>query len=154
LVGYISDFSPETDSTGTVIPALLSYDFGHSFGEIPMNLLAKIDEMGMDSSEELTDLEISYFEARLGGQIERHALANKRVGFYFSHLGKSDKRTYFVQERERLHDPYTASPINAGLYLLDEVTKEATGGYDAVVVCWEKVVLTRKAIVRRMKPRK
>jgi dimeric dUTPase (all-alpha-NTP-PPase superfamily) len=111
-----------------------------------------MDEMGMDGSEELTSLEISYFKASLAGKLEEYDLANKRIGFFWEFQGKVDKKTFFEEERKRLHEHWT--PISASLYLSDAEIKEAIGGYDAVIVCWCKFALSREGIIRRMKPRK
>jgi hypothetical protein len=113
---------------------------------LPTDILENVEEMGKDASALLNGAEAAYFNALFKAEVNGFDLANMKVGFIYGGR-KSDKKEYFDAGR-RLYSNVTST--NSTLYLLDEETKEATGGYDAVICSWSKFLLTPRAIIKKM----
>jgi hypothetical protein len=128
-----------------------------AFGEIPENLLDQLKGMGMDDSPLLNDCESAYFNmVFFRNSTKDFDFAGKKVGFILGR-GKTDKRRYFDLEKFRLaHPPPSEPPSNhtgnhSALHILDKNQKEETGGYDAVIVYWDKMGISKKDIIKKLK---
>ena len=111
-----------------------------SFDYIPKEILNDIDKMGVDGYLSLTDLEGKYINAIF--QVEADInLSGKKVCFLTGNIGtnKSDKKTYFMIERRRVHS--NSSPHYSVLYVLNATQKERSGGYDGAIVYGSKKFL-------------
>ncbi|RGN42393.1 MULTISPECIES: hypothetical protein [unclassified Bacteroides] len=121
-----------------------------SFDYIPKEILNDIDKMGVDGYLSLTDLEGKYINAIF--QVEADInLSGKKVCFLTGNIGtnKSDKKTYFMIERRRVHS--NSSPHYSVLYVLNATQKERSGGYDGAIVYGSKKFLSVKEVIKRLR---
>ena len=121
-----------------------------SFDYIPKEILNDIDKMGVDGYLSLTDLEGKYINAIF--QVEADInLSGKKVCFLTGNIGtnKSDKKTYFMIERRRVHS--NSSPHYSVLYVLNATQKERSGGYDGAIVYGIKKFLSVKEVIKRLR---
>ena len=112
------------------------------FPVIPTNILENLDKMGIDNSSILNDYEIEYLRFIFKIDAGDFNLVGKKVGFLRS------KKDYFEQTRERFYRNSTLVGCSI-LYIFDAIQKEASGGYDAVIVYWSKFLLPTEDIVKR-----
>ena len=121
-----------------------------SFDYIPKEILNDIDKMGVDGYLSLTDLEGKYINAIF--QVEADInLSGKKVCFLTGNIGtnKSDKKTYFMIERRRVHS--NSSPHYSVLYVLNATQKERSGGCDGAIVYGSKKFLSVKEVIKRLR---
>ena len=121
-----------------------------SFDYIPKEILNDIDKMGVDGYLSLTDLEGKYINEIF--QVEADInLSGKKVCFLTGNIGtnKSDKKTYFMIERRRVHS--NSSPHYSVLYVLNATQKERSGGYDGAIVYGSKKFLSVKEVIKRLR---
>ena len=121
-----------------------------SFDYIPKEILNDIDKRGVDGYLSLTDLEGKYINAIF--QVEADInLSGKKVCFLTGNIGtnKSDKKTYFMIERRRVHS--NSSPHYSVLYVLNATQKERSGGYDGAIVYGSKKFLSVKEVIKRLR---
>ena len=121
-----------------------------SFDYIPKEILNDIDKMGVDGYLSLTDLEGKYINAIF--QVEADInLSGKKVCFLTGNIGtnKSDKKTYFMIERRRVHS--NSSPHYSVVYALNATQKERSGGYDGAIVYGSKKFLSVKEVIKRLR---
>jgi len=119
-----------------------------NFENIQKEVLEQLDMMGVNSKSLLNShegmyLNVIFLECR--GEFD---LTGKKVGFILRG-GKSDKKEYFDMERERFIHGET--PNGGKLYVFDSIQKEESGGYDAVIVYWSKVLLSVEDVIDRLK---
>ena len=114
----------------------------HEFSVIPIDLLDNLNKMGIDNSSILNDYEIEYLRFIFKIDAGDFNLVGKKVGFLRS------KKDYFEQTRERFYRNSTLVGCSI-LYIFDAIQKEASGGYDAVIVYWSKFLLPTEDIVKR-----
>lgn len=119
-----------------------------NFGDIPKDILENLDKMGVDDSPLLNNYESSYFNAIFKDNLKGFDFTNKKVGFLKAG-SKRNKDEYFKEERERFYRNNTT--INGTLCILDPIQKEESGGYDAAIVYWSKMVIPAKNVVKRLK---
>ena len=119
-----------------------------NFSEIPKNILAHLDKMGMDTSQVLNNYEGDYLNFIFKVAEEDFDLIGKKVAF--RHAGKKSKKDYFEDEKERFC--LNSTPVGgAALYIFNTAQKEESGGYDAAIVYWSKKLLSTKEVVKRLK---
>ena len=120
----------------------------HSFEDIPSELLAHLDKMGVDDSSIFNEYESSYINSVFCIRPEIN-LAGKRVAFL--HLD-SNKKKYFNETKERYKD---GSGVIGGsaLYIFDTTAADDCG-YDAAIVYWSKVLIPIDKVIKRLKNRK
>lgn len=106
--------------------------------------------MGVDECLSLTDLEGRYFNALFQVDADIN-LSGEKVCFLIGEIGtnKSDKKTYFMIERRRVHS--NSSPCYSVLYVLNAAQKERSGGYDAAIVYGSKKLLSVKEVIKRLR---
>jgi ABC-type transport system involved in Fe-S cluster assembly fused permease/ATPase subunit len=99
-----------------------------------------IDSCGLDSSATLNKYEVQYFNEALE---EVRSLANfdfqkKQVGFAYGNLGKEliSKKAYFDMWGKAYFQRDVQ--VTNELIILTQKEKQASGGYDAIIVSWSK----------------
>ncbi|WP_071147564.1 hypothetical protein [Bacteroides ihuae] len=122
-----------------------------SFEDIPKDVLKHLDKMGMDKSPIVNSPESDYFNMIFKDSRKDFDFEGKKVGFVTGSTGKriSNKHDYFDIEKKRFLHTY--SPNGGILYLFDESQKEKSGGYDAVIAYWCKVLLRIKDLPDKLK---
>ena len=125
-----------------------------NFKEISKEILEQLNKMRMDSSSLLNCYESVYFNVAFEKSRKDFDFTGKKIGFITGSSGKtiSNKRNYFDLERDRLSHNY--SPNGGTLYIFDETQKEESGGYDAAIVYWSKVLVPVKDVVKRLKDKR
>ena len=118
------------------------------FKDFPKCFLASLNEMGMDESPILNKCESEYFNIIFQCSRKEFDFTDKKIGFILRG-GKSNKKEYFDKERDRFTRNY--SPNGGTLYIFDEIQKEESGGYDAAIVYWSKMLIPVKDVVKRLK---
>ena len=107
--------------------------------------LKNYDKMGMDGSEYLNDYEADYFNMQFNDSSGSFNFIGKKVCFFGpSALSFSNKQKYFNELTKH-------SSVHSDLYIFNESEKEESGGYDAVIVYWNKKSYTSKELVKRLK---
>ena len=75
----------------------------------------------------------------------------KKIGFVTGSNGKtkSNKTNYFEREKDRFKRNY--SPNGGTLYIFNATQKEESGGYDAAIIYWSKVLVSIENVVKQLK---
>ena len=98
------------------------------------------DSLGLDNNPVLTELEIDYFNNQFKGHYSKMDFSGAKIGFLFGNGYKvQTKKEYFDTIKKRLSHGYTASVDE--LIKLKEIDKERTGGYDAIIISWSKLIV-------------
>ncbi|MCF1750777.1 hypothetical protein [Mariniradius sediminis] len=120
-----------------------------TFKDIPIEILQKIDQMGVDTLSTLSIYEGKYLNEIFKENLNGFDFIGKKVGFL--HRGNvSNKSEYFGELKERFCRKDT--PIGgSALYVFDSVQKSESGGYDAAVVYWSKVLIPNEKLVKKLK---
>lgn len=77
--------------------------------------------------------------------------ANKKVGFYTGSSGgtKSSKKHYLdMQEKHSVDENYPCD--NGTLYIFNAEQKRDSGGYDAAILYWSKVLLPVQQMIKQL----
>ncbi|MBV2227177.1 MAG: hypothetical protein KUL85_09995 [Sphingobacterium mizutaii] len=121
------------------------------FKDIPKDILKRLDTMGIDSSSLLNSSESTYFNVFFENTRKDFNFTNKKIGFITGSNGRtlSNKINYFRTEKGRFERHET--PNNNALYIFDLDQKKRSGGYDAVIVYWSKVLIPIDKMVERLK---
>jgi hypothetical protein len=130
------------------------YHLINKYENIPQCILNNIDKMGMDENCLLTELEGKYFNALSLIEETEFDMSGKKVAFFTGNIGsiKSNKKKYFIEERERLKVvDYSTSHYFGTLYIFNATKEEESGGYDAAIVYGSKKLNSIKDIVKRLK---
>lgn len=115
----------------------------NDFGKIPPFLKDNMEKLGEDSSSNLSELEIRYFNFIF--KTYNFDFTNKNVGFIYG--GKrSNKNEFFKLEYDRYKKKST--PNNSMLFILDNQLKDRCGNYDVVILYWNKKELSSNQICR------
>lgn len=122
-----------------------------SFNEISIEYISQYDKMGVDDSPLLNEYESDYFNYVYKESLNKFDFSGKKIGFIYSGA-KSNKKEYFDLEKKRFKHGET--PNLGVLYIFDEVQKEESGGYDAVIVYWCKIKLSEQEVVKRLRGKK
>ena len=117
------------------------------FSDIPNDILEQLDKMGVDNSPLLNCYESAYFNVIFKNSLNDFNFTGKKVGFIKAG-GKRDKADYFKGEKDRFNRNYTT---NGGtLYIFDAEQKEQSGGYDAAIVYWSKILIPIKDVINKL----
>lgn len=120
-----------------------------SFNDIPKDILEQMDKMGVDDSPMLSSHESAYFNVIFKENLNGFDFTGKKVGF-IERGGIRNKKEYFDLEKDRFNRKETT---NGGtLYVFDEIQKKESGGYDAVIVYWSKILMPIQDVVNRLNP--
>lgn len=103
--------------------------------------------MGLDHSPFLNNYESEYFNAVFKNNREDFDFTGKQVAFITgSNAGTmSNKQSYFDDERKRFEGK--SSMVSSHLYVFNAEEKKQSGGYDAVIVYWSKVLASHKHLI-------
>lgn len=115
-------------------------------------VLNQLKNIGVDNNPLLNDYESAYINMILKKSRKGFDFKDKKVGFITGSSGKtiSNKQNYFNMQKKSLADKNI--PCDNGiLYIFDENQKKESGGYDAAIVYWSKVLIPAKDIVKRLK---
>lgn len=121
-----------------------------NFNDIPKEILEQLDKMGIDNSPLLNCCESAYFNVIFESSRQDFDFTNKKIGFITGSNGGtiSNKASYFSLERDRFNRNNTT---NGGtLYIFNAEQKEQSGGYDAAIMYWSKVLVPINDVVRRL----
>jgi hypothetical protein len=101
------------------------------------------DSLGLDNNPRLTKYEAEYFNNEFKDWRKSFDFIDKKVAFITgSSAGKHLTKTeYFKEVKARLKDNYGMT--HSALYLTEE-EKLKSGGYDAVVVSWVKLLTDKR----------
>ena len=113
-----------------------------NFSEIPNDILDNLDKMGIDTSSILNEYEGKYFNFIFKIDPQEFNLVGKKVGF----LGS--KIDYFNSTRSPDRNSTTVG--GSSLYIFNATQKEESGGYDAAIVYWSKVLVPIEKVVKRL----
>ncbi len=121
------------------------------FDDIPKELLTHIDSMGTDQSSILNKYEGDYLSLTTRRLRKQFDFTNRKIAFITGPSGTkiSCKKEYFNTDRDRCSNNY--SPTCGRLYVFNEKQKEESGGYDAAIVYWCKVLLKADQITARLR---
>ena len=124
------------------------------FDEIPIELLNNLNKMGVNDSSLLNYYESAYFNLIFEKSRKDFDFTDKKIGFITGSSGKtkSSKASYFKLEKDRFNSNY--SPNGGTLYIFDEAQKEESGGYDAAITYWSKILIPIEDVVKRLKSKK
>lgn len=119
-----------------------------SFKDIPTEILDKLDKMGVDDSTLLNNYESMYLNEVFKNSLKDFDFTGKKVGFITNGDGK--KSAYFNMHKKHISNENTPCD-NGSLYIFDEAQKKESGGYDAAIVYWRKLVITKEGLVEKLK---
>lgn len=110
-----------------------------------------LDSMGINNEPYLNIYEVNFFNSIFLKRRKEFDFNKKKVAFITGSSGKtlSDKKKYFDLEKERLSRGYSGN--GGALIILNEEQKQETGGYDAIVLYWSKILPTKKQFVKLLK---
>jgi hypothetical protein len=105
-----------------------------------------IDSCGIDSLTTLNRYEIQYFNQSLEKQRMRSNFdfEDKKVGFAYGNFGKGliSRKEYFTRWGKDYFK--NDSHVVNQLIILTEMEKEQSGGFDAIIVSWSKILVSGK----------
>ena len=111
---------------------------------ISINISAQnLDECGIDINPKLNLTESKFLNEYLSDRRNEFDFTNKKIIFVTGNSGNfiKDKSDYFKNVRERIG---TNSRIGSDIIVLTEDEKIKSGGYDAIVTYWIKVLTERR----------
>lgn len=120
-----------------------------NFTDIPKDILEQLDKMGIDDSPMLSSHESAYFNEVFKENLNGFDFTGKKVGF-IERGGIRNKKKYFDLEKDRFSRKET--PNGGTLYIFDETQKKESGGYDAAIVYWSKILIPIQDVVNRLSP--
>jgi hypothetical protein len=99
------------------------------------------DSLGLDNNSLLNRYESTF----ISNQFEKENIVfdfnNKRIAFYYSLIGFTTKQEYFEESKDWLGK---GQNISLQIIILDVSEQKYTGGYDAIIICWNKRNITQK----------
>jgi hypothetical protein len=116
-----------------------------NFEEIPTDLLGHIEKMGINDSSILNEYEGMYLNFIFRIDSLNFNLVGKKIGF----LGS--KKDFFKDEREWFYRGEKSGVGGTVLYIFDASQKIESGGYDAAIMYWKKVLVPPEEVVKRLK---
>ncbi len=99
-------------------------------------------KLGLDNNPLLTESEARYFNEQVKEKRINFDFINKKVGFFRGNNGANlqSKSDYFNLIKERLGSNIDGS--NDFIILLTNEEKNESGGYDAIIVSWSKLLVS------------
>ncbi|VTR28092.1 Uncharacterised protein [Sphingobacterium thalpophilum] len=127
------------------------YGQNRDFNDNQKNILRQLDTMGIDCSQLLTSHESTYFNLVFKKSRQDLDFTNKKVAFMTGSNGRtlSNKIDYFRSEKDRITRNQT--PNNSTLCIFDKEQKKRSGGYDAAIVYWSKVLVPIDELISRLR---
>lgn len=122
-----------------------------NFNNVNSDILEYFSEMGKNQSVFLNNYESDYFNEVFKSSRNEFDFTDKKVGFIKgSNAGKiSNKKEYFDCEKKRYANDLSIT--NSQIYIFNKEEKVQSGGYDAVIVSWSKVVVSHKSLVKMLR---
>jgi len=122
-----------------------------AFSEREKSIPDKLYALGLDNISVLTNSESEYFTSQF--KKTDFEFKNKKIGFFYGNNGSSiqTKKEYFNRVKERLSHNYSASMDM--LLVLSEEQKVGSGGFDAIIISWSKLLVKRATpkMIRKLK---
>jgi hypothetical protein len=122
-----------------------------NFKDIPKDILAQLDKMGIDGSPLLNSCESIYLNVIFQDYLKGFDFTGGKVGFIYSGA-RSNKKEYFDLEKNRFNRNNT--PNGGSLYIFNAAQKEASGGYDAAIVYWSKFFVPIEKVIKKLKEKR
>ena len=125
--------------------------FGQQQGvyNIPTELQNQLDKMDVDDSILSNSHESDFLNEVFKDSRNDFDFTGKRIGFFKNGSAESSRKDYFNMHKKHFSDEN--SPCDKGkLYIFDETEKEESGGYDAVIVYWSKLVIPKEKLLKRL----
>lgn len=125
--------------------------FGIPIEKIDKTIFKYLDECGKDNEPDLNSAESNYLNAIMYRHAKRpYDFSHKRIAFVTGTSGKtiSGKQAYFDLEKKRLQDRDNTSLNGGQLVIFNELEKQQSGGNDAVIVYWSKLLATKKGLIK------
>jgi hypothetical protein len=101
----------------------------------------EVDSLGLDNNSLLNRYESAFIK----NQFEKDSIifnfTNKRIAFYQSLTGFKSKQEYFDDCREWLENGQNGA---LQIIILNESEQKESGGFDAIIVSWSKILITPK----------
>lgn len=111
------------------------------------------DSLGIDNSPLLNSAESNFLNEKLTNRRGYFDFSNKKIIFATGSSGTTiENKIEHFNDWERSESDSFYVPVQ--LQILNEPEKTATGGYDAIVVTWSKVVAsekTKQKLIRKLK---
>lgn len=118
------------------------------FDEIPIELLNNLNKVGVDSNSILNDYEAKYLSFIFRIDTNEINLAGAKVGFIGS------KIRFFADEKDRFYRGDESGVACSSLYIFNTNQKKESGGYDAAITYWSKILIPIEDVVKRLKSKK
>jgi hypothetical protein len=119
-----------------------------NFNDIPKNILKDLDKMGVDDSPFLNNYESAFLNVIFKDKLKGFDFTMKKIGFIRN--GGKGKVLYFEMQRKYTIDKN--SPCDNGtLYIFNTTQKTESGGYDAAIVYWNKIVIPIDKVIKKLK---
>jgi hypothetical protein len=124
------------------------------FEDMPQEILEQMDKMGVDNLPLLNCCESAYFNVIFEKSRKGFDFRDKKIGFITGSNGKTicSKKEYFDIERNRFN--CNSTPNNGTLYVFNTAQKAESGGYDAVIIYWCKVLVPIETAVKSLKEKR
>ncbi|MBL7704027.1 MAG: hypothetical protein JNM21_00640 [Taibaiella sp.] len=125
--------------------------FGIPIEKIDTAVFIYLEDCGNDDAPTLNNAESSYLNAVMYRYPKRpFDFSHKSIAFVTGSSGKtiSGKQAYFNTEKKRLRDRDNRSLNGGQLVVFNELEKQQSGGYDAVIVYWSKLLATKKGLIK------
>lgn len=115
-------------------------------------VMSQLNSIGVDNNPLLNDYESAYINIIFKKSRKDFDFKDKKVGFITGSSGKtiSNKKNYFNMQKKSLVNKNFPCD-NGVLYIFNETQKKESGGYDAAIVYWSKVLIPAKDVVKRLK---
>lgn len=100
-----------------------------------------IDSLGMDKNDLLNEFEATYLNDTFSNKKGNFNFEKKKIGFFVgsSNYRLSNKQSYFEDVKRTLRKNMV---MQHQLLILNEDEKIESGGYDAFVIAWSKILAT------------
>lgn len=124
--------------------------------------ISEVEKCGLDDSAQLNQFEAGYFNEVFKEEKADFDFSGKVVAFYTGSSGTtaSTKSNYFkVLSRSEEREDQSIHEWQAGgtqLLILTHAEKEASGGYDAILISWSKLLKegkSREKLINELKNR-
>jgi hypothetical protein len=117
----------------------LNNAFSEQNKSVPENLYL----LGLDTDSILTDLEANFFNNKFKDKRKDFDFRKCKIGFFAGNYGSqlSSKKKYFDKYKDRISHNYLGSSDD--LLILTEEQKVELKGYDAIIVSWSKILVSK-----------
>lgn len=149
LINSVNNISKKIIQENDIINDKLLEEFSKRELTFPNHLY----DIGIEDSSKLNNLEADYFNKILVNKKQNFDFKDKKIGFFIGSSGNtlSSKKKYFDNLKGRLSNNYSGSSDQ--LVILTEAQKKESGGYDAIIVSWSKVLIktATNSMIKKLK---